>query len=58
MPKRREDSRFVHFIIESSKYRSICRVCFQTVAEHSRESKLLKGEENHICEGPPSIRKE
>ena len=54
MPDPREVpvSRFLHQIDEHGFYHSVCRVCFQTVAESARESKLIKGEEEHQCQGP------
>lgn len=56
MPDSREFpvNQFAHIVIKPHGfYRSICRVCFQTVAEEKLESKLLKGEEMHECPGPP-----
>jgi hypothetical protein len=43
---------FVHRIDPFGKYLSFCRVCAQTVATDERESKLIAGEERHMCEGP------
>jgi hypothetical protein len=47
------ENSFVHQIATFGEYRSICRVCFQTVAKAARESRLVEGEEEHKCGGPP-----
>jgi hypothetical protein len=53
MPDTREVpvSPFFHQIDKSGLFHSICCVCYQTVAKEARESRLLRGEENHLCLG-------
>jgi hypothetical protein len=46
-------SPFFHQIDQHGKYHSICRACYQTVAEDPRLSRLVEGEEEHQCEGSP-----
>ena len=55
MPDAREVpvSPFFHQIDQLGVYHSICRICFHTVAQDPRESKLFEGEEEHQCEGSP-----
>ena len=51
-PNNASVTRFVHRIDPFGKHLSFCRVCAQTVAKDERESKLIAGEDRHMCEGP------
>ena len=53
-PKELSVSPFFHYS-EDGAYHSVCRVCFQTVSEDPRESKLIRGEEAHQCKGSPRV---
>ena len=59
MPDPRETpvSPFLHQIDEFGIYHSVCSACLQTVFKSTRESKLLKGEEVHHCQGPSQTRR-
>jgi len=44
---------FLHRRDPYDVYHSICLTCYQPVAKDSTESKLIKAEEQHKCEGRP-----
>ena len=46
---------FIHKMDQHGMYHSLCSVCYQTVARAPRESRLIRGEEEHQCKGKPSL---
>ena len=52
-PINHSSNHFLHRRDPYGVYHSVCLTCYQPVAKDSRELRLINGEEQHECEGPP-----